>query len=324
MDNSFFDLPPEIVLKNTKTKIYPDGSTNTIYCNHYIFVDKDIKELYSDELNAIKEKLESERKEKDVNQKEKQKKDKISNKTDRERTDSIKRSRDKVFDIARMNKWKYFITITFDGSKYESQSPDFVMKKVNNWLRKKVQIQGLKYLLIPERHKKGGIHCHALVNDRINVVDSNTRLVYGYNRPVTLETINQRNLIERAVVYNIPSWKYGFSTAIEVDNSTAFAYYITKYITKGNKKIFGQYYWSSRNCQRNPEVAYTNTDFSSIKKTSISKINTSYQYKYQSNNLLISNFDELASKFDDIASFLDYIYSDEYKKLFEYYEEHKF
>ena len=28
---NFYDLPPEVVLKNTKTKIYADGSSTTTY-----------------------------------------------------------------------------------------------------------------------------------------------------------------------------------------------------------------------------------------------------------------------------------------------------
>lgn len=41
---NFYDLPPEVVLKNTKTKIYADGSSTTTYCNNYIFVDKNLEE----------------------------------------------------------------------------------------------------------------------------------------------------------------------------------------------------------------------------------------------------------------------------------------
>ena len=108
---------------------------------------------------------------------------------------------------------------------------------------------------------------------------------------------------------------------IEIDNSRAFAFYITKYITKGNKKIFGKYYWSSRNCNREPEIVYTNTNFNDVPKTAISKPYTSVKYKYRQNCDIVPNFEELASKFDDIGDFLNYIYSDEYKKEVEKYEQ---
>ncbi len=123
-------------------------------------------------------------------------------------------------------------------------------KKLRRWLENQVKRKDMKYLLIPERHKNGGIHCHALINDCFDMVDSGTRLVTGYNKPVTLKTIDEKkNLHVRNVVYNIPEWKYGFSTAIPVENnSAALAFYITKNILqKGNNKIFGKYYWSSRN-----------------------------------------------------------------------------
>lgn len=323
MEKSFYDLPAEEVLRNTKTKIYPDGSTSTTYCNQYIFIDQEIKEKYKDEIEQKKAERKSQKEQKkNKDTKTNVRKNNIDN---RERDDSIKRSRDKVFDIARLNQFEYFVTITFAGSEYEFENPEFVIKKVRNYLQNKVQRtkntdKPFKYLLIPEKHKRGGIHCHALVSN-IDLIDSGTRLVYGYSKPVKLDTVAKRNLKEKAVVYNIPSWKYGFSTAIKIDSSNAFAFYITKYIVKGNKKIFGQYYWSSRNCVREPQVIYHNTDFYSVNRSAVSKPWTSVKYKYNSNSFFIPEFDKLSSKFDDISDFLDYVYSDEYKKEYENYVE---
>ncbi len=331
---------------NTKTKVFPDGSTNTTYCNsRFIFKDKEINEIYSSASRSVL--IEEKARELDVSlelaelwlkafemeQQEKRELEKEKRKlrisaasniplknVDRERDDILKRARDKCFDIARLNDWKYFITVTFKGSKFEFDDPEVVMKKIRSYLMHKVQRNGMKYLLIPERHKKGGIHCHALVND-IDVVDSGTVLVEGYPKPIKRETALKRGSTIKQTVYNIPSWKYGFSTAIEIDNSTAFAYYVTKYITKGNKKIFGKYYWSSRNCIREPQIIYHNSDFDHITRSEFCKGQN--KYKYNSNNLIIPDFDKLADRFDDISSFLDYIYSDEYKKEYEKYEQTK-
>lgn len=344
-DKKSFD---ERVLKNTKIKIYPDGSTNTTYCSQYIFTDKKALEYYKEEFEERlkKENLSLEydvdyqdyliAKENEENKTEitnenkeyyeKRKLDKSITenvKKERERTDSVKRSRNKCFDIARLNEWKYFITITFDGSQYDFTNADFVCKKINTWLRNRAYRDGLKYLLIPEYHKKsGGIHCHALVNDKLDVVDSGTRLVSGFSKPVKLSTIKSKGLENKVyrTVYNVPKWKYGFSTAIEVDNSLNFAYYVTKYITKGNKKIFGQYYWSSRNCCREPEIVYCNTNFNNVDSSEISKPYTSVKYKYASNSYVLPNMDEIADRFDDISSFLNYVNSQEFKKEVENYE----
>lgn len=311
MLKSFFDLPSEEVLRNTKTKVYPDGSTVSIYCNHYIYTDDIVKEKYKDEIENYKAEIKSQKEQEKENNKTNEIKHKYISSEERERDDSIKRARDKCFDIARLNEWKYFITVTFKGSEYESKDPAFVMKKVRSYLRNKVQrSENFKYLLIPEHHKSGRIHCHALVSD-IDTVDSGTRLVNGYAKPVKLETAEKRHLTVRNVVYNIPSWNYGFSTAIEIDNSTAFAFYITKYITKGNKMIFGNYYWSGGGVVREPKVIYSNTDFYSVPRSSYN--GGCYSYKYQSNNLFIPDFEKLSAKFDNISDFLAYIDSEEYK-----------
>lgn len=340
MDSSFSektlgDIFEEIYF-NTKTKRYPDGSTTTCYCNKYIFTDKEKLNEYSEDIerlqaeidNKFQEELEkqgyiSSENEKNDKQNEntenEQKKIKRQNINGEERSDSIKRARDKVFDIARLNEWKYFITITFNGSEYEFKDPQFVAKKLRDWLRNRAKRNGLKYLLIPEYHKKGGIHCHAFINDVLQVVDSGTRLVEGYNKPVKLDTVSRKNLKVRNIVYNIPDWKYGFSTAIEVDNNVAFSYYITKYITKGNKKIFGNYYWSGGGVVREPEYIYTNSNFNDISSRVFGRERSSTHYKYQTNSFFIPDFDKLANEFDDIGSFLNYIYSDEYKRRYSEY-----
>lgn len=325
---NFYDLPPELVLKNTKTKIYADGSSTTTYCNNYIFIDKNLEEYQQiQKILQLKRKWKkfesSQQADKQTDMFEVIKKPAKVLKDERgERIDILKRAKDKVFDIAFSNDWAYFLTITFNGSEYDFSNADFVKKKLRRWLENQVKRKDMKYLLIPERHKNGGIHCHALINDCFDVVDSGTRLVSGYNKPVTLKTIEEKNLHVRNVVYNIPEWKYGFSTAIPIENnSAALAFYITKYISKGNNKIFGKYYWSSRNCNRDPQIIYSNTDFDSVSKTAISKPFTANQYKYNTNVNIIPNFEKVSSRFDNISDFLDYIYSDEYLKEYDDYFE---
>ncbi|MBQ8966268.1 hypothetical protein [Ruminococcus sp.] len=205
------------------------------------------------------------------------------------RKDSLKRAKDCIFDIVYMNEWKYFITITFNGKDFERSEPKVIVNKLHNWLRSRVQRKGLAYVLVPEYHKKGGIHCHALVNDcDLGFVDSGTRCVKGFNKPVKLETIRDKGLLEKSglsedelkVVYNITDWKYGFSTAIQTYGDPAnLAFYVTKYLTKDVKKIFGKFYWHSQNIVTKPDIEYLNTDFDM--ETPIVKVkgvNRSYQY----------------------------------------------
>ena len=164
-----------------------------------------------------------------------------------------------------------------------------MIKKLKRWLDNAVRRKGLAYVLVPELHKKGGIHCHALINDcHLKFVDSSTRLVRGFDKPVHLQTIREKNLLARSglseddlrVVYNISDWKYGFSTAIETYGDPAnLAFYVTKYLTKDVKKIFGRFYWHSQNINTKPVTEYLNTDFDlNTPVVSVKGVNRSYQY----------------------------------------------
>ncbi len=155
------------------------------------------------------------------------------------------------------------MTITFDDTKVDAHNVADVMKKLSKWLENLVQRKGLKYLLVPEYHPKSGrVHCHALINDALEVVDSGTRMVRGYDRPVSLEKLRfidtEKNRVLRTV-YNVTDWKYGFSTAIQTYGAKpALASYVSKYITKDTAKIFGRRYWCSRNLQMYPVQKLTN------------------------------------------------------------------
>ena len=129
---NFYDLPPEVVLKNTKTKIYADGSSTTTYCNNYIFVDKNLEE-YQQNQEILQLKRKWEKFEKSQQEEDTQtdmfdiikKPAKVSKEERGERTDILKRAKDKVFDIAFSNEWAYFLTITFNGSEYDFSNADF-------------------------------------------------------------------------------------------------------------------------------------------------------------------------------------------------------
>lgn len=177
----------------------------------------------------------------------------------RERKDVLWRAKQRVEQLVLLNDYTYFLTITF-GDGIDARNVKEVMPKMRNWLQNQAARKGLEYVLIPEYHKDGRIHAHALINDKLDLVDSGTRMVKGYNKPVSLDTIHRKKISEsqiRCTVYNVPAWRYGFSTAIPVDgNRLALANYVTKYVTKGSEKIFGRYYWCSRNQEMYPATEY--------------------------------------------------------------------
>lgn len=172
---------------------------------------------------------------------------------------SMRRARAKVRRIALANEFKYFVTLTLDPAKVDSHDGAAVVKKLNAWASNAVQRHGLRYILVPERHKKGGIHFHGFFNDALPAVDSGTIRV-----PWTKKPRRPRSEAERAewlaaggkVVYNLPGWALGFTTAMELygDYPAAVAY-VCKYIGKDGTKPAGRWYYSGGDLQE-PKAVY--------------------------------------------------------------------
>lgn len=172
---------------------------------------------------------------------------------------SMRRARAKVRRMALANEFKYFVTLTLDPAKVDSHDGAAVVKKLNAWASNAVQRHGLRYILVPERHKKGGIHFHGFFNDALPAVDSGTIRVPWAKKPR-----KPRSAAERAewlaaggrVVYNLPGWALGFTTAMELygDYPAAVAY-VCKYIGKDGTKPAGRWYYSGGDL-REPRAEY--------------------------------------------------------------------
>lgn len=276
---------------NTKTKVYPNGDTKTVYCNRSIFSYKPTKEdletwltiikpvpeheevPFSEQLVSCDGTVEIPADEHFIGYDEQPiEKDTSARDTTEQ---CITHAKNRLFDIVYCNQWNYFLTITIDDSIVDGHDVPAVMKKVDSFLRNCVYRKGLRYVLVPEEHKSGRIHCHALVNDAFMLTDSGTRIVKNYDRPIKLSTIQRKHIPESDIlrtVYNVDDWRNGYSTAIPVyGDPGAIAQYVTKYITKDCKKIFGKYFWSSRNLVREPEIFLSDTDFYSDELSGLSE-----------------------------------------------------
>ncbi len=264
---------------------YRDGSYSLTYCNRRIFVNQGEKEEFRKSLDLE----ETDKAEDTGNEKVKEIVNKFESsqtttehkrKRKEERTDNIKHAVDRIYDIAFQNEWDYFLTITIDPEQFDSKDVKEVYKRLRNWLSDRVKLKGLKYLLIPEQHKNGGIHAHALINDCFKLEHSGRYLYNG--KAYKAETLQKKgidiNLLKP--VYNVPEWKYGFSAAIPVDGNPArLACYITKYITKDCKKIFGKYYLSSRNLNRDTEISLCNSEkFDELKNNPLYRGGMAFKY----------------------------------------------
>ena len=248
---------------NGKVKFYPDGSYNIVYCNQYIFNDTPTERNPKDDEKEKRSKKNVKRQTTLTG---------LSGENSEVRTDSLKRAKDRIQDICLLNRFDYFVTLTFNPDKVDSLDVEQVKTAIKGWLNNGVKRRNYKYIAIPEYHKSGRIHLHALMSGDLQLVDSGHR---HYEK----------------TIYNIADWqeRFGFCTAIPIDgNINKLGYYITKYITKGNDKIFGRFYWSSRNLNREPETEYFNCEFRDIDKPVYYIEACDRMIKYESN----FNFDD--------------------------------
>ena len=160
---------------------------------------------------------------------------------------SKRRAACKLRDYALCNNFKYFVTLTLDPARVDRYDLAVVVKKLRVWLDNHVRRDGLKYILVPEKHKDGAFHFHGFFNDALPVVDSGTLILNG-GRPQRPRSKKQRAEWLAAcakIVYNLPSWGLGFSTAIELyGNYDAAISYVSKYISKQGEKLGGRWYFS--------------------------------------------------------------------------------
>lgn len=199
---------------NQRTKVYPCGHEKVITFNRPVFNPH--------QLSTVSQKREEYNKDKNIT-----------------RSDSIKRGIDKIYDIAMLNDFDYFVTFTLDKTKVDRYDYTEICKKLKNWLNNGSKRFNLKYLIVPELHKNGAVHFHGLIKGDFTLVDSGLRTE------------------EDMVIYNLANWSYGFTTCIPLyGERIAVARYICKYITKDTKKLLGNLYYAGGGVQREPNYKY--------------------------------------------------------------------
>lgn len=178
---------------------------------------------------------------------------------------SVNRTVNQIYAISRSNRWEYFVTLTIDPNKLDSTDFNLISEKLNIWTNnlKKRYAPDLKYILVPELHKdKSKWHFHGLfanIGSMPLTFSGKTcigKFVYDYiKKPYATK------------VYNIPLWKYGYSTATEVKDTAKASSYITKYITKDVSKVLENQhrYLASQNNDRPVERVF-NVDYETLTK----------------------------------------------------------
>lgn len=191
-----------MAIYNYKKISYPDGQSEVIVYEHPIRYDEDkepvkrdhvyYKEMDGLEFNpntgVIRSPMESERC----------------------KNSSLSRTKNKIYNLAHCNSWKYFVTFTFNPdfvNRYDYQECYDVLRLFLKNLWK--SFPDFKYLIVPELHKDGAFHFHGFLSD------------------CELKLVKHKDDI-----YNITNFKWGFSTVSIIKDTKAAATYICKYITK--------------------------------------------------------------------------------------------
>lgn len=139
--------------------------------------------------------------------------------------DAQRRASNAVRSLALSNHWDAFLTLTFDDAKAPAAGVSYNValmfaKRALKSLR--VAYPGMNYLLVPEQGEKNGRwHFHALVA----------------NLPKSAYKFSGRFTRSHEKIYNLPSWRFGFTTATFVRDQNKVSRYIAKYITKSSSRV---------------------------------------------------------------------------------------
>lgn len=151
---------------------------------------------------------------------------------------SIQRTRTSLRDYIVVNEFELFCTFTYDPKKVDSFDISESKRVLSRWLNNSRRTSpDLAYIVVPELHKSGRVHFHALIkNYKGKLKDSGVVRKSGR-------------------LYNISGWSYGYSTAVIIkaskDDHAKVASYMSKYITK-DMLLFAdkKRYWCSRNLEK--------------------------------------------------------------------------
>ena len=176
---------------------------------------------------------------------------------------SINRTKTKISDYVLCNNFTHFVTFTFDPSnskvKNEENRKDLrkMSKLLMTWINSeqinhfRLHGQRFKYLIVPERHKNGAWHFHAVFQGYKNEIED---FYSSKNKYLTVDEIRSKNKKPKNQRGFLPRYTLGRSEIAPVKDKFRMSSYIKKYITKEliNEK-YKKRYWASRNLKL-PEI----------------------------------------------------------------------
>ena len=209
---------------------YPDGSTDVLCCTAPIFREPGWEAAGWDEADRPKPTP--------------REAGKASEGANMER--SMRRARAQLRRLALANDFDYFVTLTLDPAKIDRYDSKVVIKALGRWADNMVRRHGLRYILVPERHKDGALHFHGFMA--------------GYG----LEARDSGVEWDGRAVYNLPQWSLGFTTAQRLyGDYHAAVGYCCKYIGKQGERPAGRWYYSG-GALKAPTKLYCDLDYRAV------------------------------------------------------------
>lgn len=132
---------------------------------------------------------------------------------------SLKRAKTNLIDICLSNGFDLFVTFTFNKDR---QNLEAKRQQMAFWLNNQRILHGaFKYVIVMEYHKDGDSpHFHALFS--------------GYKGK-----LKDSGKVDKAgrKIFNVKSYRGGFTTAVKIDNIEKTSAYIAKYLTKDMPRL---------------------------------------------------------------------------------------
>ena len=223
------------IYHNAIVYTYPGGSQDIIVCSAPIFREPGWEASFAEDARRAALPLSGAKREKG----------KKAEGADMER--SMRRARAKLRRLALANQFEYFVTLTLDPAKIDRYDGAAVIKALGTWADNMVRRHGLRYILVPERHKDGAFHFH------------------GFMAGPGLEARDSGVEWDGRPVYNLPQWKLGFTTAQRLyGDYHAAVGYCCKYIGKqAGERPLGRWYYSGGALEE-PDKLYTDLDYRAV------------------------------------------------------------
>ena len=157
---------------------------------------------------------------------------------------SQRRARSKVRRLALANEFRWFVTLTLSPEQIDRYDGDEIVRRLGRWCDNMARRHGLRYILVPARHKDGAFHFHGFFSDAVRVTDSGHTDDHGRK------------------IYNLPQWTLGFTAAMELYGEyPAAVAYVCKYIGKQDgERPLGRWYYSG-GALVEPRREYVDMDF---------------------------------------------------------------